>query len=146
MRITILALALALTGGLASPLALADACHVTTRSSSAAVPEVETEHCYEFVGASEGDIDWSCSNESTEMLNSQKRKVDQCAADSLGRCEAALTQEALANQRSTGQNEAKPRPAIPNDAKVVTYYYRVDDLAQARTDCKTVGGTWLGEE
>lgn len=144
MRITILVLAL--MGGLASPLALADACHVTTRSSSAAVPEVEEEHCYEFTGVSADDIDWSCSNESTEMINSQKRKVDGCAAGSQGRCEAALTQETLANNRSIGQNEEKARPAIPNDAKVITHYYRVEDLAQARTDCEQVGGTWRGEE
>lgn len=141
MRIPALVLCLTL-GSLVSGPVLAEACYVSTRSSSDAVPEVEKEQCYEFSGVSEGDIDWSCSNESNEVLNTEKRKVAQCDTGSLGRCEAALTQETLANYRSTDQDESKPRPAVPNDAKVVTHYYSADDLAQARTDCERIGGTW----
>jgi hypothetical protein len=122
--------------------ALADACHVMTRSSSAAVPEVEMETCYEFTGMPESAIDWSCSNESKEMLSSQKRKVERCADDTQGQCVAALTQESLANYRSTAETESQARPAIPNDAKVVTNFYSVANLGQARADCENSGGTW----
>ncbi|MGE8497491.1 MAG: hypothetical protein ACN6O6_08270 [Pseudomonas sp.] len=146
MRTPALFLSLVL-GSLVTSTAFAEACYVTTRSSSEAIPKVEKDHCYEFVGAAKGDIDWSCSNESTEVLNSEKRKVERCEAGSQGRCEAALTQEALANHRSTGDDEEQARPAVPNDAKVITHYYNADDLAQARTDCESSGGTWQqGEE
>jgi hypothetical protein len=131
-----------LLGSLATSNALAEACYVSTRSSSEAVPEVEKDHCYEYQGIDKGAIDWSCSNESNEMLNSEKRKVERCETASLGRCEAALTQEALANPSSTDQNVSKSRPAVPNDAKVITHYYSAGDLDQARTDCESSGGTW----
>nr|WP_179058664.1 hypothetical protein [Pseudomonas taiwanensis]NWL76478.1 hypothetical protein [Pseudomonas taiwanensis] len=122
--------------------ALAEACHVMTRSSSSAVPAVEMESCYEFTGVPESTIDWSCSNESKEMLSSQKHPVERCADGSDGQCIAALTQESLANPRSGAENESQARPAIPNDAKVITYYYSVANLGQARTDCENSGGTW----
>lgn len=123
-------------------LALADGCHVLTRSSSASVPTVESESCYEFVGMSDSAIDWACSNETREMLNSQRHLVEHCANDSQGQCIAALTQESLANPKSATDNRELPRPGVPNDAKVVTYFYRVEDLGQARTDCENKGGLW----
>lgn len=121
---------------------LADACHVMTRSSSASVPEVETESCYEFTGVPETAIDWSCSNENKDMLSRQKRQVERCADGSQGQCITALTQESLANPRSGTGNESQAYPAVPNDAKVITYYYSVANLGQARTDCENSGGTW----
>ena len=87
MRIAAL---LFLLGSLASGTALADACHVLTRSSGVEVPEVETESCYEFQGMPADAIGWSCSNESKDMLNSQKQQVERCKAGSRGRCVAAL--------------------------------------------------------
>ncbi|MNQ27789.1 hypothetical protein D3C85_410540 [compost metagenome] len=139
MRIAAL---LFLLGSLASGPALAEACHVLTRSSSADVPEVETESCYEFQGMPADAIGWSCSNESKEMLNSQKQPVESCKSGSRGRCVAALTQESLANPKSTGENQPTARPSVPNDAKVITHYYSVANLGQARTDCENGGGTW----
>lgn len=127
---------------LASGSVMAEACHVMTRSSSAAVPEVETETCYEFTGMPAGAIDWACSNESKEMLSNQKQRVEHCASGSRGRCVAALTQESLANPRSAAENRQQPRPAVPNDAKVITHYYSVANLGQARSDCENSGGEW----
>lgn len=131
-----------LLGNLASATALAEACYVSSSTSSEAIAEVEQELCYEFVGMSDGAIDWSCSNENDQMLNTEQKKVVRCADDSLGRCEAALTQESLANYRSTGENQRENRPAVPNDAKVITYYYSAGDLQQVRIDCERSGGTW----
>ena len=139
MRIAAL---LFLLGSLASGTALADACHMLTCSSSAEVPEVETESCYEFQGMPADAIGWSCSNESKDMLNSQKQQVERCKAGSRGRCVAALPQESLANPRSTGENRPIARPSVPNDAKVITHYYSVANLGQARSDCENGGGTW----
>ncbi|AVO56372.1 hypothetical protein [Ectopseudomonas mendocina] len=135
-----------LLGWMTAADALADACYVSSRSSSDAIREVEKELCYEFVGMSQGDIDWSCNNESDEMINTQQQKVASCSSDSIGTCEAALTQESLSNYRSTAEDEDQARPAIPNDAKVVTHYYNVGDLRQVRLDCENAGGTWRGKQ
>lgn len=141
MRTSLLCVSL-LLGSLSAGTALAEACYVSSRASSDAIAEVEKEHCYEFTGMEKGAIDWSCSNESNEMINSQQRKVAQCAPDSVGRCEAALTQESLANYRSTAEDQKQARPAVPNDAKVITHYYTAGDLKQVRIDCESSGGTW----
>lgn len=140
------AIPLFVLGWLTAADVLADACYVTSRSSSDAIAEVEKELCYEFVGMSQGDIDWSCSNESDEMINTRQHKVARCSRDSVGTCEAALTQESLANYRSTGEDESQARPAVPNDAKVLTHYYHVTDLRQVRLDCESAGGTWRDGE
>lgn len=145
MRASALMLCLLLASLASSPV-LAEACYVTSRSSSDAIVEVEKELCYEFVGMSEGAIDWSCSNESTDMISSQQEKVMRCAEGSIGRCEAALTQESLANYRSTGPDQEQNRPAVPNDAKVITRYYSSDDANQLRIDCESAGGTWQAGE
>lgn len=135
-----------LLGSLVSATALADACHVTTRSATSAVPEVAEELCYEFVGVSEGTIDWSCGSDSDQVLSTQTLKVERCPGDSLGRCEAALTQATLANYRAGGEDRSKARPALPNDAKVITRYYRAEELKQVRIDCENLGGTWRDGE
>ncbi|SDP99156.1 hypothetical protein [Ectopseudomonas guguanensis] len=131
-----------LVGALAAGDALAEACHVSASASSEAIKEVAQEYCYEFVGMDDGAIDWSCHNETGDMINSQQRKVASCAEAHLGTCEAALTQETLTNPRSGDDDRGEPRPAVPNDAKVLTHYYQVGDLKQVRIDCESAGGTW----
>lgn len=135
-----------LLASLASATALAEACHVTTRTASAAVPEVAEELCYEFVGVSDGAIDWSCGTDSDQMLSTQTHKVERCPGGSLGRCEAALTQATLANYRAGGEDRSKARPLVPNDALVITRYYSAEDLKQVRIDCENLGGTWRDGE
>lgn len=134
-----------LLGTLIAGDALAEACYVSARTSSDAIQEVAREFCYEFVGMAEGDIDWSCNNENNNMLNSDQRKVARCAGDGLGRCEAALTQATMSNYRAGDDDMGEARPAVPNDAKVITHYYQVGDLEQARLDCESAGGTWRDE-
>lgn len=131
-----------LLGALAAGDALAEACHVSASASSEAIKEVAQEYCYEFVGMDDGAIDWSCHNETGDMINSQQRKVASCAEARLGTCEAALTQASLTNPRSVDDDRGKPRPAVPNDAKVITHYYQAGDLNQVRIDCESAGGTW----
>ena len=135
-------LSLLLLGSLASMQVLAEACDVMTRSSSSAVKPVEQHTCYSFTGMPGDAIAWSCSNESKEMLNSDKRQVAQCEQGSLGRCTAPLTQESLANPRSGGRGEPTTRPAVPTEARVVTHYYSTADLGQAQIDCKNNSGVW----
>lgn len=133
---------LLLLGSLASGSVLADACQVTTRSSSEAVPAVDRQTCYTLQGMPAEAIDWSCSNESKEMLNSEKHRVARCPDRQVGQCSAPLTQESLANPRATSNDPDAARPAIPNDARVVTYYYSAEHLVQARIDCESAGGRW----
>ncbi len=54
--------------------AMAQGCDVKTRSQSPSVPVIETHSCYEYEGMPVDSIDWSCSNESKEMLTSTKKK------------------------------------------------------------------------
>ncbi|CAG8863481.1 hypothetical protein PS627_00419 [Pseudomonas fluorescens] len=135
-------LSLLLLGSLVSTDVLAEACDVMTRSSSEAVKPVEQHTCYSFDGMPDNAVAWSCSNESKEMLNSEKRQVAQCQEGSVGRCTAPLTQESLANPRSGGRGEQTTRPAVPKDARVVTHYYSTADLGQAQIDCKNNSGEW----
>lgn len=69
---------LLLLGCLPAGLALAEGCHVNSRTSSAAVTGIETESCYEFVGMPAEALDWSCSNESKDMTSTRKQRVAQC--------------------------------------------------------------------
>lgn len=135
-------LSLLLLGCLASTQVLAGACDVMTRSSSQAVKPVEQHTCYSFSGMPDEAIAWSCSNESKEMLNSEKRQVAQCGGGSVGTCSAPLTQESLANPRSGERGEPVTRPTVPKDARVVTHYYSMADLGQAQIDCKNNNGVW----
>lgn len=122
--------------------ALAAACQVTAEPSSSAIRAVEKELCYEFTGMDEGAIDWACTDQKGEMIVRRQHPVESCASGSVGRCEAALTQETLSNYRAFDDDQGKPRPAVPNDAKVITHYYRTGDLKQVRIDCESSGGTW----
>ena len=56
---------------------MAEGCDVQTRSSSSAVPAVSGHSCYEYEGTPVNAIDWSCSNESKDMVNAVKKKVQQ---------------------------------------------------------------------
>lgn len=133
---------LLLISSLASTQVLAEACDVTTRSSSEAVKPVEGHTCYSFSNMPAEAINWSCSNESKEMLNSQKHKVARCADGSVGSCIAPLTQEALANPKAAGRDEPSTKPTLPKDARVITYYYDTPSLGQARSDCERNNGIW----
>ena len=53
-------------------------------------------------------IDWSCSNESKDMLTNTKKKVEQCADHSQATCIATLTQESLAKPLFHQQGQEQP--------------------------------------
>ncbi|CAN7417588.1 MULTISPECIES: hypothetical protein [Pseudomonas] len=133
---------LLLIASLIPGLAAAEGCDVLTRSQSAAVPVVETHSCYEYEGMPVNAIDWSCSNESKDMLASTKKKVEQCADHYQASCVATLTQESLANPHSTSKDKNSTSLNIPDSAKVTTYYYDAQHIDQARIDCESGGGHW----
>lgn len=132
-------------GALASSTAMAEACKVSQNANSAQVPAVVLESCYEFTGVPAGTIDWSCSNESNQPQGSDKQKVATCSRDYKARCSATLTQESLANHRSTGEGQAGNLDNLPDDAKVITYYYSLENRQQARIDCENSRGTWTAQ-
>lgn len=135
-----------LAGSLLASLAMAEGCEVSTRSTSAeAVDTVASESCYEFKGMPAGSIDWSCSNESQQTLATSKRKVAECEAGYSASCSAAMTQETLANHQAGGVSGSDP-VNVPNDARVVTYYYGLDNRSQAREDCERSGGEWKDQQ
>lgn len=135
-------IAVLLVGSLFGSLAMAEGCHILTRSASPGVEAVETESCYEFQGMPEGSINWSCSNESQATLGTKKEKVAECAGNHDASCTAAMTQETLANHKSSSSNPSASQISVPDDAKVVTYYYGLEDRSQARNDCERGGGAW----
>ena len=137
-----LSLLMVMLGSLASAEVLAEACDVVTRSSSEAVKPVEGHTCYSFGNMPAEAINWSCSNESKEMLSTQKRRVQACQDNSVGRCTASLTQESLANPHATSKAPSRDSLAVPDGAQVVTYYYATAHLQQARKDCESAGGRW----
>ncbi|MFF5864338.1 hypothetical protein [Pseudomonas sp. NPDC012596] len=139
MRLTLL---MVMLGTLASGEVLAEACEVMTRSSSEAVKPVEGRTCYSYSNMPAEAINWSCSNESKEMLSTEKHKVARCADGSVGSCIAPLTQESLANPKSAGRSEPSTKPSLPKDARVITYYYDTPSLVQARADCERNDGIW----
>lgn len=139
MRLTLL---MVMLGSLASGEVLAEACEVMTRSSSEAVKPVEGRTCYSYSNMPAEAINWSCSNESKEMLSTEKHKVASCADGSVGSCIAPLTQESLANPKSAGRSEPSTKPSLPKDARVITYYYDTPSLGQARADCERNDGIW----
>jgi hypothetical protein len=120
----------------------AEACEVNVRPANQAIAAVSIQTCYEFTGMPAGSIDWSCSNQSKDALTSEKRKVDSCPAAAKATCRATLTQESLANERSTSKEPGKPTVNIPNGAQVVTHYYEMQDAHQAQIDCEQGGGSW----
>lgn len=139
MRVPVLLLVLA---SLTSTQVLAEACDVITRSSSEAVTPVDRHTCYSYSNMPAEAINWSCSNESKDMLSTEKHKVARCADGSVGSCIAPLTQESLANPKAAGSDQPSTRPALPKDARVITYYYDTPSLGQARNDCERNNGIW----
>ncbi|CAM3387351.1 Ig-like domain-containing protein [Pseudomonas floridensis] len=121
---------------------LGEACEVRTMPSSPQMPVVQGHTCYEFSGMPQGSIDWSCSNEDKGATPREKRKVDACPQGAAASCSATLTQEALANERSTSKEPGQATLDIPADAKVITWYYEMPEQAQTRIDCEQTGGTF----
>ena len=127
---------------LSPALVMAQGCDVMTRSQSPSVPVVESHTCYEYEGMPVDAIDWSCSNESKEMLTSTKKKVEQCGDHYQATCLATLTQESLANPQSISKDKNSQSVNIPNNAQITTYYYGAEHLNQSKIDCETGGGSW----
>jgi hypothetical protein len=126
-------------------LVMAEGCDVLTHSQSPAVPVIESHSCYEYDGMPVNAIDWSCSNESKDMLTSTKKKVEQCGDHYQATCIATLTQESLANPHSTSKDKNSTSFNIPDNAQVTTYYYDAEHLNQARIDCESGGGHWKAQ-
>ncbi|MHC8343706.1 hypothetical protein [Pseudomonas sp. RT6P73] len=131
-----------LLASLSPTLVFAEGCDVLTRSQSPSVPVVESHTCYEYEGMPVNAIDWSCSNESKEMLTSTKKKVEQCDDHYQAACIATLTQESLANPHSTSKDKDSKSLNIPDNAQVTTYYYGAEHLNQSKIDCESGGGHW----
>jgi len=127
---------------LSPALVMAQGCDVMTRSQSPSVPVVESHTCYEYEGMPVDAIDWSCSNESKEMLTSTKKKVEQCGDHYQATCLATLTQESLANPQSISKDKNSQSVNIPDNAQITTYYYGAEQLNQSKIDCETGGGSW----
>lgn len=133
---------LLLIASLCPSLTMAQGCDVITRSQSPAVPVIESHTCYEYENMPVDAIDWSCSNESKEMLTSSKKKVARCGDQYKATCVGKLTPESLANPQSTSKDKDSKSLNIPADAQVATYYYDAEYLAQSKIDCETGGGSW----
>jgi hypothetical protein len=131
-----------LLASLSPTLVFAEGCDVLTRSQSPSVPVVESHSCYEYEGMPVNAIDWSCSNESKEMLSTTKKKVEQCDDHYQATCIATLTQESLANPHSTSKDKNSKSLNIPDNAQVTTYYYGAEHLNQSKIDCESGGGHW----
>lgn len=127
---------------IASSEALAAACQVSTRALSEKIPVVVIQSCYVYEGMEEGAIDWSCSNENRGLLDHEKKPVENCPSGYFGSCTATLTQEALASHKAIGDIKTGTPMAVPDDAKIVSYFYRVAEKEQARKDCTAAGGNW----
>jgi hypothetical protein len=133
---------LLLAASLSPALAMAQGCDVITRSQSPSVPVIESHTCYEYEGMPVDAIDWSCSNESKEMLTSTKKKVEMCADRYQATCLGTVTPESLANPQSTSKDKNSKSFNIPANAQISTFYYSAENLAQAKVDCETGGGSW----
>ncbi|MBZ9781817.1 hypothetical protein K9857_09680 [Pseudomonas sp. REP124] len=127
---------------LSPTLALAQGCDVITRSQSPSVPVIESHTCYEYENMPVDAIDWSCSNESREMLSNTKKKVPQCGDQYKATCMGKITPESLANPQSTSKDKNSKSLNIPANAQISTFYYNAENLAQAKIDCETGGGSW----
>lgn len=89
-----------------------------------------------------GTIDWSCSNESKDMLTSTKKKIEHCSDHFQATCLAMLTQEFMANPHSTSKDKNAKSLHIPDNAQVATYYYDAEHLDQSKIVCESSGGRW----
>ncbi|EPJ84298.1 hypothetical protein CFII64_14625 [Pseudomonas sp. CFII64] len=131
---------LIVAGCLSSNVTWGEACQVLTRAAGQGIAVVQPQTCYEYKGVAPGTIDWSCSNEDKDASPADKRKIDACPSGAQASCTATLTQEALANERSTSKEADKDSTNLPPDAQVVTLYYEL--TPQARIDCERGGGQW----
>ena len=75
------------------------------------------------------------------MLSNTKKPVAQCGDHYQAACLATLTQESLANPQSTSKDNSKSIN-IPDNARITTFYYNAENLAQAKIDYETGGGEW----
>ncbi|PAU57540.1 hypothetical protein [Pseudomonas indica] len=125
--------------------ALAESCHVSAQPEAKTPPSNGgNEYCFEHEGMPEGSLDWSCNNKTGDVAGMRKEKRQTCPSGYFGRCVAPLTQETLANEMSSGRygQEAGTPPNVPDEAKIVTYYYQALDKGQAKVDCESGGGRW----
>ncbi|WP_028238451.1 hypothetical protein [Stutzerimonas azotifigens] len=140
-----LALAFALPLALAALPAAAKSCYVTAATSGAVPPPVIKEQCFEFTGLDNGDaLDWACRNNTEEVLNERRETRASCPGGYFATCTGRMTPESLTSARATG-SQGDPQlfeGTIPEDAKIVNYYYEATDHAQAKIDCESGGGTW----
>lgn len=137
------ALLLPLTLATAPALAV-ESCYVKAATSGAVPPPVITEQCFEFVGMDEGDaLDWACRN-IDQVRNARREPRERCPAGYFATCTSRMTAESLTSARATGsQGDTELfEGSIPEDAKIVNYYYEATDRAQAKIDCETAGGEW----
>jgi len=135
--------ALALVGLISLP-AFAESCYVTSDSAVAGPGGIRTESCYEHIGMPMGSLNWSCNDNTKDVLHTRAEKRPNCPAGYFGKCLAALTQETLANPDSSGRygNQAGTPPNVPDEAKILTYHYKAENKAQAKADCEQGGGKW----
>ena len=141
--IRIFAVLFLIFGSLNVTAALAASCQVSTRSLSQKIPVVVTQSCYTYQGIEEGTIKWSCSQEDdVGMYDYDKKLVETCPSDYLARCTSTLTQESLANHKAIGDIKTGTPMAIPDGAKMTTYFYNVEEQQQARKNCTALGGNW----
>ncbi len=133
-------------GSLSAAEALAASCQVSTRSLSQKIPAVVTQSCYTYRGIEEGAIKWSCSDETLGMLEHEKKLVDNCPSNYLGSCTSTLTQESLASHRAISDIKTGTPMVIPDGAKIVTYFYSVEEKDQAKQDCTALGGNWQNNQ
>lgn len=123
--------------------ALAAACQVSTRSLSQKIPAVVTQSCYTYEGIEEGAIRWSCSqDDDVGMYDYDKKLVENCPSDYLATCTSTLTQAALRNHKAISDISVGTPMVIPDGAKMITYFYSVEEQEQARKNCTALGGNW----
>lgn len=143
MMITVRSLLLVLAGLLSLP-AAAQSCYVSADASTGEPSPVATEKCYEYQGMDKADaIDWSCRN-SEDASHAQREKRDSCPTGYFGKCVAPLTPETLSNEQATGtQGDSEIMPStVPEEARILTYYYKATEQAQVKIDCEKGGGKW----
>jgi hypothetical protein len=132
-----------LIGSLGATEALAASCQVSTRSLSQKIPAVVTQSCYTYKGIEADAIEWSCSqDDDVGMFDYDKKLVDNCPSDYFASCESTLTQSALSNHEAISDLKTGTPMVIPDGAKMLTYFYSVDEQEQARQDCTALGGNW----
>jgi len=123
--------------------AAANSCYVSAETSGSVPPPVVTEKCFRYEGMEDNKIDWIC-RDNEAVKNSRREILESCPSGHFGTCVAALTPATLANERATGSQATNtPAPTtVPEQARIVTFYYKATDHAQAKIDCESGGGEW----